>query len=149
MQIHNIKRVHPNKESRRVGRGGVHGKTSGRGTKGQKARAGHRMRPELRDIIKKLPKKRGYGKNRARSVVPMNLRPVVVNVGALEKSFDSGASINFAALLEKNIVKLQKGKIPSVKILGTGELTKKFSVSGLEISASAKAKIEKAGGTAA
>jgi large subunit ribosomal protein L15 len=147
MQIHNIKREHPNKESRRVGRGGVHGKTSGRGTKGQKARAGHRMRPEMRDIIKKLPKKRGYGKNRARSVVPMNLRPLVLNVGFLEKHFEAGASVTFATLSEKKLVKTQKGKIPTVKILGNGEITKKLVLSGLNVSARAKAKIEKAGGS--
>ncbi|HNW71501.1 MAG TPA: hypothetical protein PKZ36_02640 [Candidatus Paceibacterota bacterium] len=60
MQIHNIKRVHKNKKDRIVGRGGKHAKTSGRGGKGQTARAGNKRRPELRDIIKKLPKNRGY-----------------------------------------------------------------------------------------
>ena len=60
MQIHNLKRNHPNKKDRTVGRGGKHAKTSGRGGKGQTARAGNKRRPELRDIIKKLPKKRGY-----------------------------------------------------------------------------------------
>jgi large subunit ribosomal protein L15 len=149
MQIHNIKRVHPNKTARRVGRGGVHGKTSGRGTKGQNARAGHRKRPEMRDIIKKLPKKRGYGKNRARSVVPMDLRPVVVNVSLLEKNFAAGDTVTFATLAEKKLVKTQKGKIPAVKILATGELTKKLTVTGLKVSDGAKAKIEKAGGSVA
>ena len=146
MQIHNITRVHPNKESRRVGRGGVHGKTSGRGTKGQKARAGHRIRPEIRDIIKKLPKKRGYGKNRARSVVPSNLRDLVLNVGILEKRLDAG-EITITVLLEKGLIKAQKGKIPAVKILGTGDLTKKFAVKGVVVSEGAKAKIIKAGGS--
>jgi len=60
MQIHNLKRKHKNKKDRLVGRGGKHAKTSGRGGKGQTARAGNKRRPELRDIIKKLPKKRGY-----------------------------------------------------------------------------------------
>jgi ribosomal protein L15 len=60
MQIHNLKRVHKNKKDRIVGRGGKHAKTSGRGGKGQTARAGNKRRPELRDIIKKLPKNRGY-----------------------------------------------------------------------------------------
>ncbi len=60
MQIHNLKRVHKNKKDRLVGRGGKHAKTSGRGGKGQTARAGNKRRPELRDIIKKLPKNRGY-----------------------------------------------------------------------------------------
>ena len=60
MQIHNLKRVHKNKFDRIVGRGGRHGKTSGRGGKGQTARSGNKRRPELRDIIKRLPKNRGY-----------------------------------------------------------------------------------------
>lgn len=60
MQIHNLKRVHKNKGDRLVGRGGKHAKTAGRGGKGQTARAGNKRRPELRDIIKKLPKNRGY-----------------------------------------------------------------------------------------
>ena len=60
MQIHNLKRTHKNKKDRIVGRGGKHAKTAGRGGKGQTARAGNKRRPELRDIIKKLPKNRGY-----------------------------------------------------------------------------------------
>lgn len=60
MQIHDLKRTHKNKKDRIVGRGGKHAKTSGRGGKGQTARAGNKRRPELRDIIKKLPKARGY-----------------------------------------------------------------------------------------
>ncbi len=60
MQIHEVKRKHKNKRDRLVGRGGKHAKTSGRGGKGHTARAGNKRRPELRDIIKKLPKNRGY-----------------------------------------------------------------------------------------
>lgn len=60
MQIHNLKRTHKNRKNHIVGRGGKHAKTSGRGGKGQTARAGNKRRPELRDIIKKLPKNRGY-----------------------------------------------------------------------------------------
>ena len=60
MQIHELKRKNKNKKDRIVGRGGKHAKTSGRGGKGQTARAGNKRRPELRDIIKKLPKLRGY-----------------------------------------------------------------------------------------
>ncbi|KKR79593.1 MAG: 50S ribosomal protein L15 [Candidatus Nomurabacteria bacterium GW2011_GWA2_40_9] len=60
MQIHNLKRKNKNKKDRLIGRGGKHAKTAGRGGKGQTARAGNKRRPELRDIIKKLPKLRGY-----------------------------------------------------------------------------------------
>lgn len=146
MQIHDIKRVHPNKRPKRVGRGGVHGKTSGRGTKGQNSRAGHKKRPELRDIIKKLPKKRGYGKNRAKSVISSALKAAVVNVGVLEKHFDAGVEVTPIALVEKRLVRKQKGKVPEVKILGTGDVTKKIVITGCTVSASAKEKIEKAGG---
>lgn len=66
MQIHEVKRKHKNKKDRIVGRGGKHAKTSGRGGKGQTARAGNKRRPELRDIIKKLPKLRGYRFNAAK-----------------------------------------------------------------------------------
>jgi large subunit ribosomal protein L15 len=61
MQFHSLKRKTPNKRSRQVGRGGTRGKTSGRGTKGQNARAGRKKRPELRDFIKRVPKLRGRG----------------------------------------------------------------------------------------
>ncbi|HEY4495498.1 MAG TPA: uL15 family ribosomal protein, partial [Candidatus Paceibacterota bacterium] len=60
MQLHQLQRNKKARKGIRVGRGGKRGKTSGRGTKGQKARAGHRIRPEIRDAIKKLPKRRGY-----------------------------------------------------------------------------------------
>ncbi|MES3032314.1 MAG: uL15 family ribosomal protein [Patescibacteria group bacterium] len=60
MQIHNLKRQHKNKIDRLIGRGGKHAKTAGRGGKGQTARSGNKRRPELRDIIKRLPKNRGY-----------------------------------------------------------------------------------------
>ena len=60
MQLHDIKRKTPNKKAPLVGRGGKRGKTSGRGTKGQNARAGRKKRPEIRDFIKRMPKLRGY-----------------------------------------------------------------------------------------
>jgi large subunit ribosomal protein L15 len=60
MQIHQVKRRTENRDKRYVGRGGKRGKTSGRGTKGQNARAGRKIRPVIRDLIKKLPKNRGY-----------------------------------------------------------------------------------------
>jgi len=80
MQLHQLKRNTPNKKAKRVGRGGKRGKTSGRGMKGQKARAGTSGRPEMRDIIKKIPKLRGHGKNRARTVNAERILPSVVNL---------------------------------------------------------------------
>jgi large subunit ribosomal protein L15 len=68
MQFHKLKRKTPNKKAKQVGRGGTRGKTSGRGTKGQNARAGHKKRPETRDIIKRFPKLRGRGVNSLKSI---------------------------------------------------------------------------------
>ena len=68
MQFHTLKRKTKNKKARQVGRGGTRGKTSGRGTKGQNARAGRKKRPELRDFIKRFPKLRGRGKNSLKSI---------------------------------------------------------------------------------
>ncbi|MDO8589813.1 MAG: uL15 family ribosomal protein [bacterium] len=70
MQFHNLQARTKRKYSRQVGRGGTRGKTSGRGTKGQNARAGRKKRPELRDIIKRIPKLRGRGKSSLKSFQP-------------------------------------------------------------------------------
>ncbi len=146
MQTHQIKRNTPNKSKMIVGRGGKRGKTSGRGHKGQKARAGHSLRPEIRDIIKKLPKKRGYGKNRARTVNSSVVKPTPVNLSVLDSVFADGAVITRAILVEKKVVSMKKGRLPKVKILGVGSITKKVTISGCSISESAKEKIEKIGG---
>jgi large subunit ribosomal protein L15 len=146
MQIHQIKRKTPNSKKKLVGRGGKRGKTSGKGHKGQKARAGSKMRPEMRDIIKKLPKKRGYGKNRARTVNPSSIKYLPINIAVLNKSFTDGDTVTSSSLVEKGIIKKKKGRFPNVKILGVGEITKKITVSGCPVSGSAKEKIEKAGG---
>ncbi len=140
MQLHTLKRKTPNKKKKLVGRGGTRGKTSGRGTKGQNARAGHKKRPQLRDIIKKLPKLRGYKFN---STVDKN---TVVNVGALNV-FTAGAVVNPESLFANKLIRRTHGKMPPVKILGTGELNVKLSVEKCVVSDSARAKIEKAGGS--
>jgi len=140
MQLNTLKRQHPNKKSQQVGRGGTRGKTSGRGGKGQTARAGNKRRPEIRDIIKKLPKLRGYRFNSA------SIKSSPVNVNSLNV-FDTGSIVNPASLFEKNLVRRVGGILPHVKILGTGELSKKLSIIDCKVSASAKVKIEKVGGS--
>lgn len=132
--------------ARRIGRGGKRGKTSGRGMKGAGARAGNKGRPELRDIIKKIPKRRGYGKNRARTVVPKGIRQSV-NLDQLERAFDAGSVVSPKALVVLGLARRESGKLPTVKLLGRGSLTKALTVSGLNTSASARAAIVKAGGT--
>ncbi len=139
MQLHELKRATPQKKTRRVGRGGSRGKTSGRGTKGQKARAGHKMWPAIREQLKKLPKRRGY------NFKSIEDKPEVVNVVRLEKLFASGDAINPKTLNERGIVRAGA----KVKILGDGEITKKLVISGCLVSKSAREKIEKAGGSVA
>jgi large subunit ribosomal protein L15 len=141
MQTHSLKRNHPNKDAKRVGRGGRFGKTSGRGTKGQNARAGHKKWPELRTIIKRLPKLRGYRFN------SITAKSLTVNLSALETNFKAGETVTPATLRERGIIKNTNSTRPSVKILATGELTKALTVSGCTLSESAKEKITKAGGS--
>ncbi len=143
MQIHEIKRKTENKKKMIVSRGGKRGKTGGRGTKGQKSRSGHKIRPEIRDVIKRIPKLRGRGKN---SNLTIYTKPVTLTIDALELIYAAGSTVSRATLMENGLIAMQHGKIPEVKILGDGTLTKKLTVKGLVLSASAKEKIEKAGG---
>ena len=147
MQLNSLSPRTKNKKNPPVGRGGKRGKTSGRGGKGQTARAGHKIRPEVRDLIKKLPKRRGHGKNRARSVKVNRIAVSPVNLAALEASFKAGETVSPATLLAKGLVRRAKGRAPIVKILGTGTITKAFVVSGCTLSATALAALTKAGGT--
>ena len=115
-----------NKRVQRVGRGGKRGTTSGRGTKGQKSRSGHRIRPAERDLLIRLPKLRGY---RNKSIKE---KQKVLNLSDLANSQDTV---------------FNKKNLGLVKILGGGELKKPIIIEGLPVSKSAKIKIEKAGGT--
>lgn len=144
MQSHNLKRVHKNKKHRQMGRGGTRGKTSGRGTKGQNARAGHKKRPEIRDFIKRIPKLRGRGKNLNTSI---QSKFVVVNLGFLSKACKDGDTISPATLAKYNVISTFKGTLPQVKILAKGDFNKKLIFEGCLVSATAKVAIEKAGGT--
>jgi large subunit ribosomal protein L15 len=117
-----------------------HGKTSGKGHKGQKARAGGTVRHGFEGgqmpIYRRLPKK-GF------SNVDFAIRYAIVNVSTLEQRFEDGSEVNEAALRAAGLV---KGRHHGVKILGSGDLTKKLTVSADKVSASAREKIEKTGG---
>lgn len=141
MQIHELKRKTKLRRATRVGRGGRRGKTSGRGHKGQNARAGSSPRPEIRDRIKKLPKRRGYRFSSA------HVKPAVVNLAVLEKSFEIGEDVSPNILLAKKIIRKNAGKVPAVKVLGNGEIVKKLNIKNCIVSRSAREKIEKVGGT--
>lgn len=147
MQLHELQPTTPRKSAKRIGRGGKRGKTSGKGHKGQKARAGNSTRPEMRELIKKLPKLRGHGKNRARTINPEKVQPVVVNVSALEASFEAGATVSPKTLVAASVIATAAKRAPVVKILGNGELKKKLTVENCQVSVSAKEKIEAAGGS--
>ncbi len=140
MQIHELKQKHKSKGKRRVGRGGKKGTYSGRGNKGQSSRAGRKMVPIIRELIKKYPKLRGY-----RSLIADDFS-AVINLDILEKTSKVGEIINPENLLKKGLISRIKGRTPQVKILGVGKLTKELVVENCRTSESAKKAIEKAGG---
>jgi len=144
MQLHELKPKTPQMKGRYVGRGGKRGKTAGRGTKGQKARAGAKFRPEIRDIIKRLPKLRGRGKNSNKGFTP---KPNVVNLADIEAMFKAGDVVSPQTLLTLGLIRRQAGELPRVKILGSGEIAKKLSFESCIVSESAKEKILKVGGS--
>ncbi len=146
MQLNNLTTSRKTRNTQKIGRGGTRGKTSGRGTKGQKSRAGHSIRPEMRDMIKKLPKLRGHGKNRSRTV-RIDRKPfVAVNLSALEAHFKDGDTVTSRALIDGGVVRTLRAT-KGVKILGTGTLSKKLTISGCAISDAAAKAVEAVGGT--
>ena len=129
------------KDSFRKGRGtgSGNGKTAGKGHKGQNARSGGGVRPGFEGgqlpLYRKLPK-RGF-KNR------FAVNYAIVNLSTLNDKFEDGDTVNLDKLMEAGIV---KNPLDGLKILGNGELTKKLTVEANVFSASAKEKIEAAGG---
>ncbi len=140
MQLHEIK-AKQRKKKKRIGRGGKRGTYSGRGMKGQRSRAGARFEPIIRGFIKKYPKLRGY-----RSKTGYRTRIAAINLQDLEKNFEKSEKVSPEMLLKKKLVRKIKGKVPKVKILGKGDLTKSLEIENCRVSKQAKEKIEKAGG---
>jgi len=147
MQLNSISPRTKRKKPPHVGRGGKRGKTSGKGGKGQTARAGHHIRPEVRDLIKKLPKRRGHGKNRARTVRTNRIATSAINLSTLDAVYKAGETVSPASLVARGLVRRTKGRAPEVKILGTGTITKALVVKGCTLSAAATAAITAVGGT--
>lgn len=144
MNLHEVhKGIHKHKKSRRIGRGigSGRGKTSGKGHKGQIARAGYKALTIWQGggspLVRRIPK-RGFTNIFGAEVAALN-------VGDLDELFEVGAAVTPESLKEKGLL---KRRYDQLKILGDGELTKKLSISAHRFSASAKEKIEKAGGTA-
>jgi len=141
MQLHQLSAAKKQKSKKRIGRGGAHGTFSGRGVKGQKSRAGAKIRPAWRDLIKQIPKRRGYKFKSGAD------RRLIINLGILNKAFKEGDAVSPDSLLKKQLISRIKGVVPKVKILGDGEINKKLNFKGLEMSQNAKKKIIKIGGT--
>lgn len=141
MQLHQLSPKNKSHRERRIGRGGKRGTYSGRGIKGQGARAGAKFRPAEREIIKKIPKLRGRGKH---SFKPFRLRPAVVNLGDIERKFKAGDAITPESLLKIGLITKIKGRMPKVKILGQGELKKKLIFKDVAFSGNASQKIKEA-----
>ncbi len=134
MQLNQLKPIHKRKKRRRVGRGDTY---AGLGRKGQTTRAGRKMKPAIREFVKRYPKLRGYRfKSRKAPVEIINLR-------ILEKKFKEGETVSPFSLLEKGLIAKFKGKIPQVKILGRGELNKKLHFKDCILSKSVQQKVKK------
>jgi large subunit ribosomal protein L15 len=143
MNLHTLKpRPGAKHRTKRLGQGesSGKGKTSGKGHKGQKARSGGSIRLGFEGgqmpLIRRLPK-RGFNN------AAFKTNYAIVNLTNLNR-FDDGATVDEATLLE---AKLIRGKYDGVKILGTGDISKKLTITADKVSASAREKIEKAGGT--
>ena len=151
LNLSNLKPAQSRRARKRVGRGlgSGKGRYSGRGIKGQKSRSGsHKMRPGFEGgqnpIYMRLGKLRGPYSKDAMPMGPHRTSTVPVNVAALEERFDAGAEVTPESLVENGVLKNTK---IDVNILGNGELTKKLSVTAHAISATAREKIEAAGGS--
>ncbi|MBI4359286.1 MAG: 50S ribosomal protein L15 [Candidatus Nealsonbacteria bacterium] len=140
MQLQHLRPKHKPKTKKRIGRGGKKGFTSGKGSKGQNARAGRRFKPLIRSLFKRYPKLRGHR---------MESQPaflVGVNLDKIERHFQAGETINPQVLIGKKIIFFPGNQIPLVKILGNGEMTKSLIFENCQLSKGAEAKIKKAGG---
>jgi large subunit ribosomal protein L15 len=152
LTLSNLKPAQPRRARKRVGRGMGSGKGrySGRGIKGQKARSGsHTMRAGFEGgqmpIYMRLGKQRGPYSKDAMPIGPHRTSTIPVNLRDLDRVFDDGSEVTLEALVEKGLIKNTR---TDVKILGQGDLKKKLTVTAHSFSASAREKIEKAGGTA-
>ena len=152
LNLSNLKPAQARKDRKRVGRGlgSGKGRYSGRGIKGQKSRAGSNKMPAgfeggQMPIDMRAPKLRGNTSADAMPIGPFRTYSQPINLRDLERLFDDGATVNLEAMVEKGLLKNTK---TDVKVLGTGELTKKLSVTAHAFSASAREKITAAGGSA-
>ncbi|MEK7146896.1 MAG: uL15 family ribosomal protein, partial [Patescibacteria group bacterium] len=112
MQLHQLRSQYNKKKRKRIARGGKRGTYSGRGVKGQKSRSGHKIKPQERDLIIRIPKLRGF-KNK-----PLSQKPLVFNLDELEKKLE------FLKSLPKKT---------RIKILGRGNIKKPLEIKGWQV----------------
>jgi len=150
LNLSNLKPASPRKARKRIGRGmgSGRGRYAGRGIKGQKARSGsHKMRAGFEGgqmpIYMRLGKQRGPYSKDAMPIGPHRTLMVAVNVRDLER-FDAGAEVTPQLLAETGLIRNARTE---VKILGQGDLSKKLTVTAHAFSATAREKIEGAGGS--
>ena len=151
LRLHTLKPAAARKARKRVGRGMGSGKGrySGRGLKGQKSRAGsHKMRAGFEGgqmpAYMRLPKERGPTSKDAMPVGPFRTSTQGVNLRDLEARFEAGEEVTIDALKAKGLIRNTR---VDVKILGSGDLTKKLSVTAHRFSAKAREQIEARGGS--
>jgi large subunit ribosomal protein L15 len=151
LNLSNLKPAQARKDRKRIGRGlgSGKGRYSGRGLKGQKSRSGsHKMRPGFEGgqnpLYMRLGKQRGPYSKDAMPMGPHRTSTQPVNVAALEERFDAGAEVTPETLVEKGLVRNTR---VDVKLLGQGDLSKKLSITVHAASASAREKVEAAGGS--
>src|SRR2546429_7235859 len=150
LNLSSLKPAQSAKARKRIGRGlgSGKGRYSGRGIKGQKARSGsHKMRAGFEGgqmpIYMRVGKQRGSTSKDAMPIGPFRTSTAPINVGSLDR-FDDGAEVTPESLVERGLLKNTK---TDVKLLGNGELKKKLTVRVHAISATAREKVEAAGGT--
>ncbi len=140
MQSHQLKKPYKTPKKKRIGRGGKRGNYSGRGMKGQKSRAGHKIKPQIRETILKFPKKRGV---KFQKIVK---KPVTVLLSDIQKKIQNDSVINPKRLKKLGLVEIPQGETRTLKILGSAELKYKYNVENCLVSQKAKESILKAGG---
>ncbi len=140
MQIHELNKTYKTKKKKRIGRGGKKGNYSGRGMKGQKSRAGHKIKPQIREMILKFPKKRGL------KFKKITLETISVNLNDILRKIKEPTTITPKKLEKLGLVNLPKGKRLQVKILGSADLKHPLTIKNCLVSDQAKESILKAGG---
>ena len=141
MQVHELQPSYKNKKPQRVGRGGKRGTYSGRGCKGQKSRAGRKIKSQLKEQVLKFPKKRGAG-----FLVVNNKEIIEIKLPEILKVFPKGGEITPKKLAEKNLIRIHKNKKYVVKILGPASLNVPLTIKHCLATKRVEEAVLKAGG---